>query len=51
MLLGGDRSRVEESLEAVLQASTVPDNLELSDDEDYGLALVDEDLEYEDNSG
>ena len=32
MLLGGDRSGVEDSLEVVLHDSTVPDDLELDDD-------------------
>lgn len=41
MLLGGDRSGVEDSLEAVLHDSMVPDDLELDDD---GLPLVEEDF-------
>jgi len=41
MLLGGDRSEVEDSLEAVLHDSMVPDDLELDDD---GLPLVEEDF-------
>jgi hypothetical protein len=50
MLPSGDRSGIEDSLEAVLQASTVPGKLELSDDEDCGLAPADEYLEYDDDS-
>jgi hypothetical protein len=50
MLPSGDRSGIEDSLEAVLEASTVPDKLELSDDEDCGLAPADEYLEYDDDS-
>lgn len=51
MLLGGDRSGAEDSLEVVLQDSTIPEDLELDDDREHDLALVDEDFQYEDDSG
>ena len=51
MFLGMDRSGAEDALEAVQQHSTVPDDLELDDDDkDSSVMMVDEDFQYEDDT-